>query len=159
MKKYKKNSFFSIHNVNLKKSVDNFCSIVKSDFLKTKIQNPTYRDFEHHFLTNFGKMNFFQKPYISEFYGFFRKKKQKNTNIESSYTLYFQHFFEKENRKMIFFLLCWYLYIWGFRLHLNTKKQRNKFFESLKSFTCSRFHQHMFAANDNMSNELLKNDT
>ena len=103
-----------MHNVNLKKSVDNFCSIVKSDFLKTKIQNPTYRDFEHHFLTNFGKIKFFQKPYIWEFYGFFRKKKQKNTNIESSYTLYFQHFFEKKNRKMIFFYCVGTCTYWDF---------------------------------------------
>ena len=95
----KKNSFFSIHNVNLKKSVDNFCSIVKLHFLKTKIQNRIYRDFEHHFLTNFGKIIFLKIPYIWEFYGFFRKKKQKNTNIQSSYTLYFQHFFEKKIEK------------------------------------------------------------
>ena len=117
-----------MHNVNLKKSVDNFCSIVKLHFLKTKIQNRIYRDFEHHFLTNFGKIIFFKIPYILEFYGFFRKKKQKNTNIQSSYTLYFQHFFEKKNRKMIFyFLLCWYLYILGFRLHLNTKNEERIF--------------------------------
>ena len=92
-----------MYNDNLKKSVDNFCSIVKLHFLKTKIQNPTYRDFEHHFLTNFGKINFFQKSYIWEFYGFFRKnKKQKNTNIESSCILYFQHFFDKKIKNQIF---------------------------------------------------------
>ena len=51
-----------MHNVNLKKCVDNFCSIEKLHFLKTKIQNPTYRDFEHHFFTNFGKIKFFHKP-------------------------------------------------------------------------------------------------
>ena len=123
-KNTKKNSFFSIHNVNWKKSVDNFCSIVKSDFLKTKIQNPTYRDFEHHFLTNFGKIKFFQKPYIWEFYGFFRKKNKKTRILNLLIHCIFNIFLRKKNRKMIFFLLCWYLYIWGFRLHLNTKKTK-----------------------------------
>ena len=126
-KNTKQNSFFSIHNVNLKKSVDNFCSIVKLHFLKTKIQNRIYRDFEHHFLTNFGKIIFLKIPYIWEFYGFFRKKKQKNTNIQSSYTLYFQHFFEKKIEKCFFFLLCWYLYILGYRLHLNTENEERIF--------------------------------
>ena len=91
-----------MHNVNLKKSVDNFCSIEKLHFLKTKIQNPTYRDFEHHFFTNFGKIKFFHTAYIWEFDVFFRKKKHKNTNIESSCILYFQHFFDKKIKNQIF---------------------------------------------------------
>jgi len=158
-KNTKKNSFFSIHNVNLKKSVDNFCSIVKLHFLKTKIQNRIYRDFEHHFLTNFGKIIFLKIPYIWEFYGFFRKKKQKNTNIQSSYTLYFQHFFEKKIEKWFFFPIVLVLVHIGISTPFKHRKRRKNFLESLKSVTCSRFHQDMFAANDNMSNELLKNDT
>ena len=128
-------------------------------FFENKNSKSYISGFWTSFFDKFWKNKIFSETLHMGILWIFSKKKQKNTNIESSYTLYFQHFFEKENRKMIFFLLCWYLYIWGFRLHLNTKKQRNKFFESLKSFTCSRFHQHMFAANDNMSNELLKNDT
>ena len=128
-------------------------------FLKTKIQNRIYRDFEHHFLTNFGKIIFFKIPYIWEFYGFFRKKQQKNTNIQSSYTLYFQHFFEKKIEKWFFFPIVLVLVHIGISTPFKHKKRRKNFLESLKSVTCSRFHQDMFAANDNMSNELLKNDT
>ena len=47
----------------------------------------------------------------------------------------------------------------GISIPFKHKKRRKNFLESLKSVTCSRFHQDMFAANDNMSNELLKNDT
>ena len=36
---------------------------------------------------------------------FLEKKRQKNKNIESSYTLYIQHFFEEKNRKMNFFAI------------------------------------------------------
>ena len=50
---------------------------MKLHFLKTKIQNRIYRDFEHHFLTNFGKIIFLKIPYIWKFYGFFQKKKTK----------------------------------------------------------------------------------
>ena len=90
---------------------------------------------------------------------FEEKKTKKNTNIESSYTLYFQHFFEKKNRKMIFFSIVLVLVHIGISTPFKHKKRRKNFLESLKSVTCSRFHQDMFAANDNMSNELLKNDT
>ena len=105
-KNTKKKSFFSIHNVNLKKSVDNFCSIVKLHFLKTKIQNRIYRDFEHHFLTNFGKIIFFNIPYIWEFYGFFRKKQQKKHEYSIFLYTVFSTFFWEKNRKMIFFSYC-----------------------------------------------------
>ena len=105
MKKYKKNSFFSIHNVNLKKSVDNFCSIVKLHFLKTKIQNRIYRDFEHHFLTNFGKIIFLKIPYIWEFYGFFRKKNKKTRIFNLLIHCIFNIFLRKKS-KNDFFSYC-----------------------------------------------------
>ena len=109
-----------MYNDNLKKSVDNFCSIVKLHFLKTKIQNPTYRDFEHHFFTNFGKIKFFHTAYIWEFDVFFRKKNKKTRilnllvycifNIflikkskikffQTPYILEFDGFFRKKDKK------------------------------------------------------------
>ena len=112
----KKNSFFSIHNVNLKKSVDNFCSIVKLHFLKTKIQNRIYRDFEHHFLTNFGKIIFLKIPYIWEFYGFFRKKNKKTRILNLLIHCIFNIFLRTKSKNDFFFLLYWYLYILGCQL-------------------------------------------
>ena len=105
------------------------------------------------------KQNFFTNLKYGNFIDFFEKKVKKTRILNLLIHCNFNIFFEKKKWKMIFFLLSWYLYIRGFRLHLNTKKQRNEFFELLKSVTCSRFHQHMFVANDNISNELLKNDT
>ena len=159
MKKYKKNSFFSIHNVNLKKSVDNFCSIVKLHFLKTKIQNRIYRDFEHHFLTNCGKIIFLKIPYIWEFYGFFRKKNKKTRIFNLLIHCIFNIFLRKKSKNDFFFPIVLVLVHIGISTPFKHRKRRKNFLESLKSVTCSRFHQDMFAANDNMSNELLKNDT
>ena len=67
---------------------------------------------------------------------------------------------KKIGRKMIFFFpIVLVLVHIGISTPFKHTKRRKNFLESLKSVTCSRFHQDMFAANDNMSNELLKNDT
>ena len=86
------------------------------------------------------KQNFFTNLKYGNFIDFFEKKVKKTRILNLLIHCNFNIFFEKKKRKMIFFLLSWYLYIRGFRLHLNTKKQRNEFFELLKSVTCSRFH-------------------
>ena len=126
-KNTKKNSFFSIHNVNLKKSVDNFCSIVKLHFLKTKIQNRIYRDFEHHFLTNFGKIIFLRYLTYGNFMDFFEKNNKKTRIFNLLIHCIFNIFLRKKSKNDFFFLLCWYLYILGFRLHLNTKNEERIF--------------------------------
>ena len=127
-KNTKKNSFFSIHNVNLKKSVDNFCSIVKLHFLKTKIQNRIYRDFEHHFLTNFGKIIFLKIPYIWEFYGFFRKKKTKKHEYSIFLYTVFSTFFWEKNRKIICFSIVLVLVHMGISTPFKHKKTKKWIF-------------------------------
>ena len=67
---------------------------MKFNFLKTKIQNPTYWDFEHHSWANFWNRKFFEKPYILEFDRFFRKKNNKLKTFKHVIHGIFNRFFE-----------------------------------------------------------------
>ena len=89
----------------------------------------------------------------------FSKKKTKKHEYSIFLYIVFSTFFLEQDRKMIFFLFLFVLVHIGISTPFKHTKRRKNFLESLKSVTCSRFHQDMFAANDNMSNELLKNDT
>ena len=90
----------------------------------------------------------------------FSKKKNKKTRIFNLLIhCIFNIFLRKKSKNDFFFPIVLVLVHIGISTPFKHRKRRKNFLESLKSVTCSRFHQDMFAANDNMSNELLKNDT